>query len=242
MRGADHTIWIVALLLYVIDAARLLAPRHLLLTEAGPGRLAPVLSDEPFTLAGRALTFLPLLRPDRGAFAAPWGEAWVDRARLESEVESLGRLRRRLDAVRIVAAWAFVLLFAVGPALTLALGASAAVVYTAAILYPTILAAIGCLWWQRRALGLTVPRCAGLSLEILVCPAFLPNLVRKITWPHTIAVDAVQLLVATGSRVDEAFLGRLERRAENLIDGTGPEEDGLRRRLDVYLATVRGAR
>ena len=95
---------------------------------------------------------------------------------------------------------------------------------------------------QRRALGLTVPRCAGLSLEILVCPAFLPNLVRKITWPHTIAVDAVQLLVATGSRVDEAFLGRLERRAENLIDGTGPEEDGLRRRLDVYLATVRGAR
>lgn len=241
MRGADYTIWLVALLLYIVDAARLLAPRHLLLTEAGPGRLAPVLSDEPFTLAGRALAFTPLLRPDRGAFAAPWGEAWADGARLESAVESLARLRQRLRVARLVAAWAFVLLFGVGPALTLALGTSAAVVYTAAILYPTILVAIGGVWWQRRALGLTAARCAGLGLEILVCPAFLPNLVRKITWPHPIAVDAAQLLVATGSRVDEEFLGRLERRAEDLVDRASPGE-AVRRQLDDYLATVRSAR
>jgi hypothetical protein len=63
--GGDHAIWIVAAVLYVLDAARLLAPREFLLVEGARGRLTPTLANAPFTLAGRIVAFGPLLRPDR---------------------------------------------------------------------------------------------------------------------------------------------------------------------------------
>ena len=237
-RGSDYTIWVVALLLYVFDAAKLLAPRELLLVEAGSGRMTAAFSDSPFTITGRVVAFAPLLRPDRGVFVAPWARAWTDATGLSATLQSIDRLRRALLAPRVVATGGFLLLFLVGPALTLALGPGAAVACTAVLLYPTVLIAIVSLWWRRRELRLPAGRAAWLSLEILVCPAFLPNLVRKITAPQPIDVDGVQILAATaGADVKEQLLGRLESRVTELM----AEEDDEREPLDSYLATVRAA-
>ena len=240
--GADYTIWVVAALLYVSDAAKLLSSRQLLLIEAGRGRLAAAFSATPYTIAGRVLSFAPLLLPCRGVFVAPWGSAWTDGARLKKVLESIEGLRNSLRGARVLGAWAFLLLFAVGPALTLSLGTAAAILYTAAVLYPTVIAAIAYLWWRRRALRLTTGRSLGLSLEILVCPAFLPNLVRKITALESIQADGAQVLVATAAAdVKTEFLSRLESRTEELIEETGPD-DPAQAHLRTYLATVRGAR
>ena len=236
MRGADFTIWVVAFLFYLCDAARFLSRRELLLVEAGTGRLATTISDHPFTITGRELTFGPVLLPHRGAFVARWGRTWSDTAGLRSMLASLEQLRRSLLPVRILAALAFGLLFVVGPALTRLLGVDAAVVYTAGILYPTVLVAIACLWWRRRTFRLPALRCLWLSVEILVCPAFMPNLVRKITASPLLEADALQILLASGSPdVDEEFLTRLERRAEELFEDAEPDGQDLR----AYLATVR---
>lgn len=241
-QGADYTIWLVALLLYVCDAAKLLSPRELLLVEAGGGRLAAAFSESPFTIAGRVLVFAPLLLPQRGVFVASWGRPWATEPRLNETLESLRRLRGSLLAARALAVCAFALLFVLGPALTLALGPNAAVFYAAALLYPTVLAAIATLWWRRRGFGLTAGQSAWLSVEILVCPAFLPNLVRKITAPTLIEVDGAQILAAAGSpEVREAFFARLESRAAELIEAEGAEaadQDEVR----AYLDTVRRAR
>ena len=240
--GADYTIWIVAALLYVSDAAKLLPPRQLLLVEAGQGRFAAAFSATPYTIAGRVLSFAPLLLPYRGVFVTPWGSAWTDAGRLKKALESLERLRSSLRGARVLGIVGFVLLFAVGPALTLWLGTTAAILYTAAALYPTVIVAIAYLWWRRRALRLTTGRSVGLSLEILVCPAFLPNLVRKITALESIQTDGAQLLVATAAAdVKTEFLSRLESRTEELIEETDPE-DPAQADLRAYLATVRGAR
>src|SRR2546425_804433 len=104
--GADYTIWIVAALLYVSDAAKLLSPRQLLLVEAGRGRLAAAFSATPYTIAGRVLSFAPLLLPYRGVFVAPWGSAWTDGARLKKVLESLERLRGSLRGARLLVATA----------------------------------------------------------------------------------------------------------------------------------------
>jgi hypothetical protein len=240
--GADYTIWVVALLLYVSDAAKLLAPRELLLVEAGRRHLAASFSEHPFTLAGRVLTFSPLLLPQRGVFVARWGTAWSPESVLRATLESIERLRSSLLLVRALAVWASAVLFVAGPALTWWLGTSAAVLYTAAALYPTTIVAVVWLWWRRRALGLTAGRAARASAEILLCPAFLPNLVRKITGAQPVAVDAAQILVATASPgVRKGLLTRLERRTQELIeaiDSEQPEAVALR----AYLATVRATR
>ena len=240
--GADYTIWIVAGLLYLSDAAKLLSPRQLLLVEAGPGRFAAAFSATPYTIAGRVLSFAPLLQPHRGVFVAPWGTAWTDGARLKKALEPIERLRGALRGARVLGILGFVWLFAVGPALTWWLGTTAAILYTAAALYPTVLVAIAYLWWRRRALRLTTGRAVGLGVEILVCPAFLPNLVRKITALESIHTDGAQLLVATAdAEVKTEFLSRLESRTEELIEETDPE-DPAQADLRAYLAKVRGAR
>jgi hypothetical protein len=241
-RATDHAIWLVALLLYLYDAARLLGPRELLLVEQAHGRLAPALGDNPFTSRARALAFGPVHLPHRGVFVAAWGRPWSDAAALTTTLEAVGRLRSSLGGVRVLSALAGLLLFVGGPALTLALGPDAAVLYTAAALYPVVVATVAALWWRRRRLGLTTGRSALLSLEILVCPAFLPNLVRKITGQLPIETDAAQVLAATATaEVTEELLARLAHRAEAMLedDAVDPAaHPGLRR----YLATLRSPR
>lgn len=241
-QGADYAIWVVALFLYVTDAAKLLAPRELLLVEAGRRRLAASFSEDPFTLAGRVLVFSPLLLPQRGVFVAPWGTAWSAETALRATLESIERLRDSLRFVRALAVWAFLLLLVAGPGLTLSLGTSAAVLYTAAALYPTSIVAVVWLWWWRGALGLAPGQAARVSVEILLCPAFLPNLVRKITAAQPVAVDAAQILVATApDGVRDRLLARLERRTEELIEAVDPEQPESAA-LRAYLTAVRTAR
>ena len=240
-RAADYAIWLVAFALYAADAARLLTPRQLLLVEAGRGRLASPFSAEPFTIAGRALVWVPLLRPDRGAFVAPWGRPWVDAAALRSARDAIETLRGGMRIARVLAAWTFVLLFVAGPVLTSLLGTDPAVLCVAALLYPTVLLTIGVVWWRRRAWGLGRGAAALLSVEILVCPAFLPNLVRKLTGAHALEVDGAQLLVAAApDDVKQEFLGRLTSRAEVLINEAGDDAEA-QAALRSYLAAVRAA-
>ena len=240
-RLADYAIWLVALALYAADAARLLSPRHLLLVEAGRGRLTSAFSADPFTIAGRALVCAPLVLPQRGAFVAEWGRPWAPAPALRAALQSLDALRGSLRPARALAVAAFALLFVAGPALTLALGVDAAVLIVAAVVYPTALAAIAVVWWRRRAWGLGRGQAMLVSAEILVCPAFLPNLVRKITTAHVVPVDGAQVLMATApSDVRTEFLARLASRAEALINQSADEAAGTE--LRAYLAVVNGAR
>jgi hypothetical protein len=239
--AADYTIWVVAFGLYAVDAARLLSSRQLLLVEAGARGLAVAFSAHPFTLAGRVLELGPLLQPHRGVFVASWGGAWADTARLRAAIGSLEGLRGTLRPARLLAVWAFVVLFLMGPTLTLLFGPSLAIVYTAALLYPSVLFAIVSLWWQRRRYALGGTRLAWLGAELLVCPALLPNLVRKITALHAIDVDGAQILAATGAAgIKEEFLGRLESRAAEFVDGAdvNPHEE---KQLRSYVAAVKSA-
>jgi len=241
-RIADFAIWLVALALYVFDAARLLTPRQMLLVEAGHGRLASAFSADPFTITGRALVFTPLLRPYRGAFVAPWGRPWAAAPALRAALADVDALRGTLRPARVLAAWVFLLLFVAGPALTLALGTDPAVLCVAAVLYPSVLVTIAVVWWRRRAWRLGRGAAALLSLEVLVCPAFLPNLVRKITAAHAIEVDGPQILVATApAEVAQDFVGRLTSRAEALINEAGDDPDGQAAALREYVAAVRAA-
>jgi hypothetical protein len=240
--GFDYTIWIVAFLLYVGDAARLLSPRQLLLVEAGRGRLVSSFSEHTFTTVGRSVVFGPVLMPYRGVFVATWSTAWRDAAGLQAALATIEELRRPLTVFRPLVSLVFALLFIAGPALTWALGPSVAVLSIAAVLYPTILVTMAALWWKRRALRLPAGRAAWLSVEMLICPAFLPNLLRKITSGAPIEADGAQIIAATApAEVREEFLARLAVLTEALIDEADDDHTG-RDHLRAYLATVRAAR
>jgi hypothetical protein len=242
-QGSDYVIWVVAALLYVWDAAKLLSPRQLLLVECGRRHLSAAFSESPFTITGRVLAFSPLLLPHRGVFVAPWGQPWADPTVLAATLKSVEELRGSLLVMRVLATWAFVLLFVIGPVLTLLAGPNAAVVYTAVAVYWTALVAILVLWWQRRDLRLTKSRAAWVSVDVLICPAFLPNLVRKISATEAIEVDGAQLLFATATpEAKEQFVTHLESLTEGFIEEEGAvsDEPGLDE-IRSYVAAVRAA-
>jgi hypothetical protein len=241
-RTSDYTIWAVAFILYLCDAARLLRWRELLLVEAGRGRLRPSLSDNPFTIAGRVLAFPPFVLPHRGVFIASWGGQWAADRDVASALASLQRLRGSLTPVRIAAALGFALLFIAGPAFTFLWGPGAAVLLTAALLYPTILGTAVVLWRRRRAVRLTAMQTVGLGIELLVCPAFLPNLVRKITTRHRVEADAAQIAAVGLSPAErDEFFARLQVRADELIN-EATADDALQQELRSYLVMLRETR
>ena len=242
IRASDYLIWGVAGLLYIWDSARLLSARQLLLVEASRGRLSAIFADSPYTISGRILAFCPLFRPYRGAFVAPWGQRWDEPNVLDVTLGAIAKLRSALLPVRVLATWSFVVLFIVGPVLTLKIGPNAAVVYTAICVYWTVLMALLLVWWQRAELGLTPSQATWLSLDLVICPAFLPNLVRKVTAKLPIGIDGAQLLFATASSdVKELFVTRLASRTEGLPDEAMANECGAVD-LEAYVANVRAAR
>lgn len=81
-----------------------------------------------------------------------------------------------------------------------------------------------------------------LTIDILICPAFLPNLTRKITAREPIAVDGVQIVFA---RATSEMKAELVRRIENRTEGLGEESDALDEagvnEMRSYLDVVRAA-
>lgn len=240
--GGDYAIWLVAAVLYIFDAARLLAPREFLLVEATRGRLAPALADTPFTLAGRVVAFGPLLRPDRAVFVLRWGDGWSDAAAVGTALRRLTGLTAPLLPLRVVAVWTAVWLFVAGPALTFVLGPTLAIYGAAAAVYSTALVAGLLLCMMRSSLGLGRARVAQLAIEAVICPPSLVNLVRKVTAARPVEGDGVQIVLAQLDADGRArFWERLEGRAEELVNEAGRDEaEG--RRLLAYMATARTAR
>ena len=241
-RTSHYTIWAVAFLLYLCDAARLIRWRDLLLVEHGRGRLRPSLSDNPFTIAGRVLAFPPIVLPHRGVFVASWGEKWSAARDVATALASIEQLRGSLTVARAAAVTGFALLFIVGPVLTFFGGPGVGVLLTAGLLYPAILATAVALWLRRHNLRLTTMQAVGLGAELLVCPAFLPNLVRKITTKHHVDADAAQIVASTASpeERDELFL-RLQGRADELLNEASAD-DAIQQELRSYLVMLREAR
>jgi hypothetical protein len=237
--GGDYAIWIVVVLLYVVDAARLLAPNEFLLVEGGRGRFAPALAEAPFTLAGRIVAFGPLLRPDRAVFVLRWGDRCRDTVELRAAVDRLADLRSALVPLRVVVVWSSLWLFVGGPGLTFWLGPSAAIYCTMAAVYPAALAAGLGLWNVRQRLRLGAARIGRLVAEALVFPPALANLVRKVTVAEPIEADGVQVVLAlldAGSR--EQFWERLERLAEERVHELG-DDDPEAQQLVAYIAAAR---
>jgi hypothetical protein len=91
-------------------------------------------------------------------------------------------------------------------------------------------------------LRLTPTQTIGLGLELLVCPAFLPNLVRKITTKHRVDADGAQIAAVTASgEARDEFFARLQGRADELLN-EADGDDALQQELRSYLVMLRGAR
>jgi hypothetical protein len=237
--GGDYAIWIVAFIVYLVDAAKLLSPSEFLLCAMGRGKFAPELSEAPLTLAGRIVAFGPVLQPDRAVFVLRWGDSVGNTSQLPAALERMADVSSALFPLRLVVIWISVWLFMAGPTLTFLLGPTVAIYVTIAAVYPAALIAGLLLWRLRERLRVSRIRIVMLVAEGLAFPPSLVNLVRKVTLAETVDVDGVQLaLTVLDSGDREVFWERLQSRAEEMINDMEPQ-DPRGERLQSYIATAR---
>lgn len=200
--SASAWLMLVALALYVYDAAWLLGPQELVLVRARRGRWQPQLGIDGWRLRGREVFVPNLLMPWRAHVRAIWQAA--DGTRTGAAALPAGQVGA---GIAIGACAIFLLMVLALPyALFIRVDSALALLVMAAI-YLACMVTLALVWWQRQALGMSSREAAKLCFECLTCPPFCINIVRKlslrevVTWP----LDAVTSLVSSDEHAHTAF-------------------------------------
>lgn len=184
-----HPEWLVLALmagLYLYESVCLLAPNELLLIRRRSWHHHS--GNRGFALRGRH----PALPGWRDFYRPAFRLAWqlpgqtgpLAAAPMPAALDALQRLALPTLLLTVAVLW----LALTVPGGNLDLIAAALVSY-----YLLALATLGYLYYLRRALGLTGGQVVSLGVEILCCPPFAPNLVRRLSLAQPLGHDALLL-------------------------------------------------
>jgi hypothetical protein len=181
---AEVALLVVALALYLYDSIVLLDPDEGVLTPKFGGWEVSLGSKVQWR--GKDL-FLPSpLFPYRPVFRARWSFAQVEQAGAPNWAEN-ETLLRPLAPLVVGMAFALFVVFPLG----LFRYGDLVVLAAIAMLYLNIIGALIWLAFNRKVLGLSRGRVAGLGIEALVCSPFGLNLIRKISADMPVNEDLV---------------------------------------------------
>jgi len=173
----SQSLWLLAFVIYLADATRLIEPGQLLLLERSRGRLQPILARVPFEVARQELYFPGALQPVRGVFLSRWiGTAPAAALALDR----LEPLRNKLLIFRIISASNMALLFLAAPILTHVFGLGAALRVVAPLVYLQNILAGSLLLANGKSLGLSRTSAAWLYFDSLLCAPYGANWVKRI--------------------------------------------------------------
>lgn len=178
--------WLAALLLalYLKDCLLLLRPDEAVLRLGLRGRWRVGLGLRDWTLRGREPYLCHPLRPFEPVWRLPWLNAAV-----HAEAAPAGRtggpdviaVPPGLLALRPWVAGIWLSLFVALPACVILHLPLALTLGVLALLYAQIGVALVLAWRVRAALGMAGGRLAALAAEVLVCPPYAANLLRKLS-------------------------------------------------------------
>jgi hypothetical protein len=203
---------------YLYDSALLLYADEVVF--ARPLRRWRAALGEGATWQGRFLAFPALSAPGAPVFRAVWSEGGRT-ARAPATERVLGVLRPLRWAAWLVA----FALFALVPLALLLHASQGWLLGLLALIYLPTLLAVAHLARYRAALGLAWGELAAIAFDVLACPPFALNLVRRVTLRCGLAQPATTFADAVLDAASRARLGRaLEARRALLADDGGAED------------------
>ena len=184
MPGAEVLLMLLALGLYVFDAAWLLYANEAVLMPAGRGRWKAAFGSDQTRLLGRELLLPDLLAPHRPVFRLSWR---FEGDRSEAVSGDWARLADALRPAAILVWGMAAALFVLLPLGLFSRIGAPLVLAAVAMLYLLIAATLLWLLRHRESLGLSGRRLAALAFEALICPPLAINLLRKVAAGQAIA-------------------------------------------------------
>lgn len=222
-------------LMYLYDAALLLYHEEVAFETRRRG--TPVTGGLMLELGGRQL-FLPNpFTPWRPLYRLDWAVQSDTKGRRKGAAAP-ARLAVRLS---VLVPWIGLLsaLFALGlPACLWQGRGAAALLGWMVATYATILATLGVAYAHRRRLGLTGGQVRALARDVLLCPPFALNLLRKVSLEQGDRLDLREILEgAPATRATTALARTVQARIATSLtfaEAGSDEERALRRAQDVY--------
>ena len=236
----DQMIWIVIFILYVLDNIKILSSSHLVLREGWNLSWEADLPSPIFTLVNRHRGLINPLTPYTYAVRLTWlTEAPNDISKIRRADRFLRVMKRKIAGLRCLSVVAFVTFFFVGPMFTYLRGLGLALHYIIAT-YMTILISVAfILISYRKFWQLSAAQIAGVVFECAVCPAYLVNITRKVSW------NFVNLSVDGGAyalqRTTSASIIRLRENMSFALEELAVEfgrDELLQKKLAVYKAIL----
>lgn len=235
----EHAIWFFAALLYVVDNSALVKDDEVMISEGWHGSLVPIVGNSAIRFFDKIFILGPIFQPHRATFVCQWGKRWLDDQELDIDLQQLRIFQKALWAVRPSAVLGFTILFVAGPLLTHFHGIGGAVLFIAPCMYATSIAATINIFVHRKCLAISRNRALMIGFEICACPAYLPNLVHKISRDRFSKLDGIQIILKCAPEKKTTQLALvLERMIEGRRVEIAPERiDEIQ--FDSYLSKLR---
>lgn len=188
--SADYLFWAVVFAFYVLDNLKLVAKNQLMLRQKLFGGYVPLISFSEYEIQGKEVKLPHLLLPFTLVFILSWTPS--RQAASPKEMRRTDRrlkvFRARMLSLQIIGTLSFLLLLS-GPVLTFYFGLSLALILLLP-LHLICLIAMSCVVLARsRRLNLPLGKAALLIFECTLVPAYLSNIVRRISWRQTFSAD-----------------------------------------------------
>lgn len=173
---------------YLYDSAMLLFFNDIIFVERY-GTWSFACPSDRWQILGKLLYFPNPLKPDASLFRLTWSTD--SQTSIDSQDEATERLIKALNPLRYLAlGLLFIMIFGL-PVVILILGTGLWFYILLAAIYITILLMLFYSYWRKGALGISRRVWATLAFEIVLCPPFALNIVRKLTLKHVLTSNPI---------------------------------------------------
>lgn len=193
--------WIIALVIVLLDSAVLIAPGEFAFAFDRNGQPRLRIPAAPFVVRNKDLLFASLSYFAKAFFVSSTASAQhVDEAQMNE-------LRRLAARCRAMCAYSYVtaaVLVVAGPAASLYFGISLTLVGALPVLYINAILTLLAVFVARKDFDMSPGRFGSLAFELIVCPALVVNLNKRLIDRTRMVPNTAQLIGA-----DDALLRRV---------------------------------
>ncbi len=231
----DDMFWLIAFFLYAVDHVKFLNGREMIIRETAALRLSPTLAPTPFTLTGRGLAILNPFLPYTAVFRFPWlATTSMTSDTLNKTKRDLDAARKRLAPFRAVAVSGSFTYFLVGPITTSFIGLGQTLILIVPLHF-LLLALLGFVF-SRDGFDLSRRQRAGLIAECLICPMYVPAIVKRLSWRRSQESDGVAFTRENlGAHTFAELMPNVAFRLSDMLEGA---EEAERVEIENYKAAI----
>ena len=200
----EQLFWLVICSFYIVDNIKLVPKSHLVVRETLLSGYIPLIGFSKYELSGKEIKIPNLLLPFLTTFLLKYDPG--SPLQKKDDIRTLRLIKVfqiYLRPLKVIAGLSFLLLMA-GPFFALYRGFSFALALLIPIHLILVFSAVVILIKRRKKLNLTKEKTLLLILEILLVPAYLSNIARRISFNQDFHIDGYMFSVR------QAKLGNLE--------------------------------